>query len=501
MRKKFLLVLMILSIVGANIFAGGSSAPSQGDPKELRIMIRNIGMANTNDNIINRELEKRTGFKLDWVLGPSDGYAQVTNTIIASGDYPDAMEYQGTYPKGVLDLAEDGVIRPLDDLLRLYGSEFTPDIRPDWIWINHKDGKRYSIPCRYWNLGTNRAIVVRKDWMNKLGLQVPYNSEAFFNMLTTFAANAEKLVGPGKRIIPLGVASGMNFDTYFLDFLYSENEMITGWNWVDGKLVYMVNMPAYKNALQTYRKFYQAGLIEPEYPIVSSRDEYMNRIMGNQYFAFAWYSDAIDEAKNIQIAQIYNALPELRNNLELIPFFRDKNGGHRFAYQYHSTQQMVIFKKTPEEKAVNVMKLLNYMVSKNGSNLLELGIEGEHFTIDSSGKNIAKDLSAQEQAKLGIWNYEWCMKRTYLNKLSDYSMNWLTGEAGVAHSIMSPLSYGAAQLQYGSALTSLQNQYVLELVTKRDINFDTVFNEMVNTWNAQGGAQITKEMNDLYAGK
>jgi hypothetical protein len=67
--------------------------------------------------------------------------------------------------------------------------------------------------------------------------------------------------------------------------------------------------------------------------------------------------------------------------------------------------------------------------------------------------------------------------------------------------VLPPVAYGNAQTQYGAALTSLQTQYQLDLITKSDINFDTMFNEFVSRWNSSGGDQLTKEMNELYAGR
>ena len=64
MKKNFLLVVFLILLVLVPIFAGGSSATSRGDPTQLNIIIRNIGSAISDDNLINRELERRTGLKL-----------------------------------------------------------------------------------------------------------------------------------------------------------------------------------------------------------------------------------------------------------------------------------------------------------------------------------------------------------------------------------------------------------------------------------------------------
>ena len=492
--KRICLFLLILAIVSLPVFARGSSASSV-DATELRIMIRNIGMAPTNDNIIHQELERRTGFKLNFELKPSASYNAASNTVIASGDYPDAMEYWSTvYPTELQQFADDGVIRPVDDLIARYGSEFTPEVRPSNYWfVSNKDNKRYAIPMRYSSYGTSNAIILRKDWLDMLGLNMPKNSDEYFNVLTAFAQNAERLVGQNRRFAPHGTWNGAGC---FLSYIMSENSMIRGWNWVDGNLVHYANMPAYRNVLQTARRFYQAGLIEPEYPILLNRDDAMNRMAGNQYGAWDWYTTSFENES--LSTRLYDALPELKNNLAFIPYFADKTGTKRFI-QNTPRQQMLIFEKTPEEKAINLVKLFNYMISKEGAYLIELGLEGEHYTIDSSGNVIVPDLTPEMGARLGIWNYSFTMRRDNLPiAISDYLRDFMTTETSASYGIESPVPYGRAWQQYGIALNEMINQYETELITRRDINFDAAFNELTNTWYTSGGTQVTQEMNELY---
>jgi putative aldouronate transport system substrate-binding protein len=331
--KKICLFAGVCFFISAALYGagGGQSAVSGASGSEtLNIVIRNIGSAVSDDNDIIRELERRTGLKIHFELKPGDNYYQAITTIIASGDYPDAMEYNGgTFPVDLQNLADDKVIRPLDDLLAKHGPHFTPDVRPDYLWfVSVSDGKRYAIPDRVFDYGSNNAIVIRKDFMRKLGLSIPRNSDEFFNVLTAFEKNKDQLVGPGKRFIPLGASTVNNCWEYFMEFLKSENGIISGWNPVNGKIINEVNMPNYKNVIQTMRKFYQAGLMEPEYPIISTRNEYFKRAGELQYGAMCWWCDAVDRAISTTAAEVFDAAPVLEGNLEFIPYFNDKSGVH-----------------------------------------------------------------------------------------------------------------------------------------------------------------------------
>jgi hypothetical protein len=226
----------------------------------------------------------------------------------------------------------------------------------------------------------------------------------------------------------------------------------------------------------------------------------MNRIVGNQYGAWDWYLDSYDGETSPLALQFYTNLPELKGNLAFVPYFSGKDGKVRVT-QDVQRQQMVIFKKTTEAKAINLVKLFNYMVSKEGFYLTELGIEGQHYTING-GRIVLKDLSSDEKAKLGHWNYAWTMKRSYIPiAASQYINGLMHNEFGSSIGIIPPLAYDKAWQEYGTALNSLTSQYVADLIIQRNINFDAVFDEFVKTWNSSGGDKVTAEMNQLYGKK
>ena len=138
-----------------------------------------------------------------------------------------------------------------------------------------------------------------------------------------------------------------------------------------------------------------------------------------------------------------------------MPYFQDKNGSWRYVYSYHRNYQ-VIFTRTPEEKAVNIVKLFNFIISNEGSRLTELGIEGQHYSIDSSGEMIIKDMSADEQAKIGWRNYYLVMRRSLVPPDAPRNIrNFLLNELSFSHAIESPIQYGRIAIQYGSSLSSL----------------------------------------------
>jgi len=483
--------------------ASGTEEPTSADtskPIELQIVLRHLGFTKDNNNVIAQELNKRTNLKVDWVLKPAENYAQQCALLVASGSYPDAMEYWcSQYPNELQQMADDKVIRPVDDLLAKYGPEFTEEVRPKFTWfVSKTDGKRYGIPTRYNEMKNNNAFQIRSDWLKKLNLQVPDSSDQLFNVLSAFKKNSDLLVGKGNQLIPYG---GINpFTDGLRTLILSENGSTDAWNLVDGKIVYFVNMPGYKETLRTMRKFFQAGLVEPEYPMMN-REMYLDKWYKNIYGCWTTWVDNLNPATDVYIQIYTKAHPEAE--MALLYPFPDKSGTRRMTGGV-VTIQAVIFKKTSDEKAAALVKLWNYMVSKEGSDLVEMGIEGTNWKEDPTipGQAIfTPSTSTEEKAKLGYYSYNWAMKRFYFPRWNAP----LTRKSGLDYAkycVVPPVIATTPEaLKNGTVMSDIIRTSEVELICSKDINFDAAFDAYVAKWNSSGGKKWTEEMNAEYQAK
>lgn len=127
------------------------------------------------DNLRTRFFTEVTGLtqKVEWSATSGDAFTQKANMMIATGDIPDYMEVG--YDQ-YMELVESGLLADLtdyiDDLhpdaLAAYESSDYADI--DALTVN---GKVYGIP-KHNGLGDSAPLLwVRKDWMDKLGLEEP----------------------------------------------------------------------------------------------------------------------------------------------------------------------------------------------------------------------------------------------------------------------------------------------------------------------------------------
>lgn len=465
---------------------------------EIWIVSRNIGVSSENDNIIFNELEKRTGLKLKWDLKSSEQYPQQCQTIIAGGNYPDLMEFWcSSYPNDLQELADDGLLLPLDDLLAEYGQEILA-ARPDESgWFRSKtDGKTYAVPCRFQKARTNDIMLIRKDWLDNLGLEVPTNVDELKKTLQAFQDNSELLTGKKDVKLVHGTFNTGTWETMEMGIfgvIASQYGFVRDWNVVGDDVTYFVNMPGYRDTLKAIRDIYQAGLMETEYSMMN-RDQFVEKQVQNIYGTFDWYLSHIDPVTGPLIAPYMSAVPEA----ELVPIypFEDENGVRRLRGNTMA-QQAVIFADSAD-KAPDIIKLLNYMISEDGWYLLEMGLEGQHWKRNEDGSITVFNLTQEQKIEMGYWQYDWLCKRDQVNPATPKKVLEYVDEYSKITLEPPVIAVTDTSLEMGSTLADLVKKSETQLICNPSIDFDKEFDSYVAQWNDYGGAQWTIEMNDEY---
>ncbi|HML45130.1 MAG TPA: extracellular solute-binding protein [Clostridia bacterium] len=493
---KRLLVLSLALALILSVFSIPASAEDTGSNK-LHFISRNIGSAIDSNNLTFQAIEEATGLDIEWELKPGENYAQLCQIIIASGDYPDAMEFHSLlYPNDLQMLADDGVILPVNDLVEQFGQNILPE-RPDYTWFTSTtDGLRYAIPCRVTEFMQNDYLAIRKDWLDQLGLAIPGNSEEYIAALQAFADNKDALVGADKPLIPMGAWSGTR--NLLMSYFSSEQGFVRNWNDVDGHVVYYVNMPGYKASLETFRKMYQMGLVESEFPLMN-RENFFEKFFANTYGSFLWYLDNSDPRLSAWMVQYLAAVPEA--DLESIYPFPDANGKSRIHAGTVGGPQVIVFDGA--ENPANAVKLMNYLISDEGVDLVQMGIKGKHWD-EKDGQVEVFPLSAEQKVELGYKSYYLISMKGYLQPIRAYDPKVLRFGEGMKAASVPQIVVGATPtyIDKGSVLSDIINKYETELIVSTDVDFDATFDKYVAEWNSAGGQTWTGEMDALYqAGK
>lgn len=488
MMKKLTLVFVMACILAVACIGEAQSNP---DWPTIRIIARKLGEGDP-DNLILPLLEQaiECNIEVDW-RAPSD-YAQQCQVILASGDYPDMMEVWWSNPPGDFDdFVYSDSIMALDDLVEEYGQDILK-VRPEETWWRYaEDGKIYAIPARYAEMA-DETFLIRQDWLDNLGLNMPQTLDELEEVIKQFTIADPD--GNGKDdTFGIGMAVGYETDKFWLGaYGVARNQ----WNIRDdGTLVWWGVMPEAFEATMRLRNLYQAGYIEPEYPLMQ-RSEMIASMCQNKYGVQWWQPTQMTLATSDYWSEFTNSVPQAR--IAVLPPMTVENveePTYPGVPVLQFINQIVFSSSEHPEKCV---QLLNYLTTQEGSDLVAFGIEGQHWD-DIDGQVVMREMTTEEYKKSGAGLYAWlCRPGFYLRNTDPLAMEAI--ETYNPYIVRNPMPYSTEiEIKKGISLkTDLTNSIFTKLIIEKDIDPKAVWEEYVEKWNATGGREMTEQVNEEY---
>jgi ABC-type sugar transport system, periplasmic component len=339
-----------------------------------------------NDTVSMKELEKKTGVKVD-VRHPTVGQeSQAFNLMLASGDMPDLVQERAGaiyYPGGGDQAIADGVYLELTDLINKYAPNYKR-------WMQSNDlVKKLTITDtgKRWGMFTITptaepawtGYVVRKDWLDELGLGLPVTLDDWYTVLKAFK---KKGVESPLLVYNTGVpAYGQIVSAFGICADGSPNNPTGGFYQAGGKVAYGPVQAAYKDYLTLMNKWFKEGLLDPDF---------MGRTDAGFYATVPAYLAATGKAG--MFPQVWgrsaNAFVVMGNVKDNPKFFlapvaspkKTKDQKIHFNYpSYQVTQAIAITKNCKDPVAA--IKWIDQLYTTEGSNIVNYGVEGDTFVM------------------------------------------------------------------------------------------------------------------------
>ncbi len=234
---------------------------------ELRIPVYDRGEPNqkpVTNNYWTQYVQKNFGdkhnIKVTYVSIPRKEEISRFNQLMAgsTAKRPDII-FNYDYPS-IVSFADKGAFQELDvEMIKKYAPTFYEHTK-HLDKYTEIDGKRYLLAAKR-PVTYNWVTVIRKDWLDKCGLQVPTNDEEYLNMLRAFRDN--KCGGEGT--IPLAKhLANANYGNYkYRQFPLPEEENAM---YSDITVCSLTWGPT-KEQLKYDNMLYNEGLISPEWYI------------------------------------------------------------------------------------------------------------------------------------------------------------------------------------------------------------------------------------------
>jgi putative aldouronate transport system substrate-binding protein len=374
--------------------------PAKAEPVNLEIW---VGAAVSeagpppDDWVVYDIVRDKLGINLKVVMLPTsqtDADAKV-NAAAAANSLPDLVQVNR---EPWYRLVQNDLVAPVDDMLPMMPNRtkilYTDEIRNKLVTLNDK---MYGLP-QPGALPRTDALVIRQDWLTKLGLEMPKTLE---DVMTVAKAFTEKDPdGNGKK------------DTYgFCGYIESEGlgalpglgkrfEWVLGayglngaWNLTSADNFQMnVRNPNFMKAMEYVKSLLDAGVVDPDWPTLK-KDEFRARwkqgkcgILNENFAALSTKANYADFDKNFPDGEWV-----------VMPPPTGPDGKSSEGLDMANARIYAVSQKAKEAgKTEAIAKLLEWMSSDEGYYLLGFGQEGVNYKKDDKGFVTTKDLPPEQ---------------------------------------------------------------------------------------------------------
>lgn len=411
------------------------------------------------------------------------------NLLITGGEYPDC--FLKLPDLDWASLGADGIVIPLEDLIREYAPNLTAllDERDGWDDLAEADGHIYVLSSvgKPGSAVGSSVLYYNKVWMDNLGLKEPTNMDELYTLLKAFKENDANGNGDPNDEIPLHLNmshSWKNMQAYMTDGLhwYKTYMALMEDGEYSGKMVYYPRTEEFKENLLKYLiQWYQEGLIDQ-----------------NMFTQTYEQSTSIGQTSNVY-GMFWNSLPKqaapeghIHEYYFLTPF---ENG----YFPVGSGFQKGGFAITDKcEHPEILVAWVDQLYSEEGGRLATLGVEGVSYELNDDGTYSAIDSNLKLSGNCAAPGY---FPDLYYNKKKDadiqyqnYELYVKPAEVGVTLPIINNTEEETQRISdLESNITAYMENYVAELIVG-EISLDDTWEDFQNTLLEMG----VEELESLY---
>lgn len=332
------------------------------------------------------------------------------NLLIAGGDLPDLMYWTpGNYSGGAAKAIKDGVIEPLNDYIEEYAPDLNAVLESNDVWRKSNltsGGQIIGAPFIRGEdfLCTSAGLIIRQDWLDDLGLEVPHTPDELYDVLKAF--KEEK-----GAAIPMTITNTWMKHLVNQGMISSAFDLVrVSWYQIDGEIHLGYAEEQYKDVLVFLNKLYNDGLLDPNY--MTNGEDTCRSNMANGI------SGVTVGASGGMIGNILSAVEETDTTFNLTGFgpLVAKEGDIPYSGQFDNAVKGPALTMTSQcENKEAAIKFMNYGYTEEGSLLLNFGIEGESYTMVDGYPTYTEVITNNSNG--------WTMQQA----LAQYTMSWNDG--------------------------------------------------------------------------
>jgi putative aldouronate transport system substrate-binding protein len=511
-KKGFaaLTALLLAAVVVSGAFAKGQGEKAAGP---MRITWAGLALQTKGGQIypkveesITQELNKALGIELVPVKSDTLNNQQMT-LLFASGEFPDQVLASRD---NMIKWTDQGLFRKVPDaMIKAQAPTYYADYLNGIIGAYSKQLPSWDAKTSSW-IGLANGIkeleavmVVRTDWLRKVGAKMPTTTAEYEQVVKLFTENDPD--GNGKKDT-YGLGTGTGYWTINLNFLLASfgyetpNAPVLG---KDGKVTFQNITEGYKDFLKYISGLYGKGYMYPDITLpdrVSVGTLFTDGIIGTIADTWTWVLPKYRQGSWFDMTFEKNPKAEFEYVPQLAaPGYTPTWEERAAIWMYHC-----IGKDVKDAKLAKILQVIDIQLKdKYYHNLVWSGIEGKNFKFDAQGMRqfIGDYVNVEKQGELGSKYY-----------LTNIKYGWMLGASfGKAAETQAALESSwksvqpvlgfewvlDSQKKVGADVGRVFEEYTWKAITGK-ANFTSDWDAYVKNWLSGGGQQMIDEANKKY---
>lgn len=378
---------------------GGLTLPLVDKPTTITWMV--VSENPVNDKLVAKEIEKRTGIKVEFQNYSTATYQDKLRLVVASGKLPDI--FHGLKPAELKKIGKEKAVVAINDYV-----DMLPNFKKLYVdenpWVANSFGDEnnnlFAWPIYNMNRDVNHGMMYRKDIFEKNNIPEWTNTDEFYAALKKLKEvypNSYPLASKTKEVIFRDLSYGWGLGGASFPAYFSESEKT--WKFAGVQ-------PEFKEMLDFLKKLYNEGLLDPEF-LTDTADSWTAKMTTDKSFVTWDWIGRLDLFHN----QVSSQNPEynLSYGYPIGP-----TGNVRTLPKIDASWGITVSNNENKEAA---LKLLDYLTSPSGAELITLGVEGVNYNLDANGKPVYPELTDVPLVDIKVLEdrYGMWVEGTYLN--------------------------------------------------------------------------------------
>ncbi|MDF2958576.1 MAG: transporter substrate-binding protein [Paenibacillus sp.] len=448
-----------------------------------------------DDNIIIKELESKLNLDLDIQWVPFSQIGERLNVAMASGDVPDLINMP---PNEYVKWKEEGAFLEVSQYVKDAPNLNSKINKDKWEFFD-KGGKFYGFPMT--DPYHKEDLLIRKDWLDAAGLKIPVTMDEMSQTLKKLVdsdpdKNGTKdtygftvdLVSQNDKYVSTGIREAWIFGAF---------GVANSWKNNNGQLTPAFLQPEMKPFLQWMKQQYDNGVLYQDFANAPGTQKVNDYRAGKSALAMV--------NQRLKLSSVDPGLKQVQSQAETLFIDSPKGPDGKTGYRIEKpilTMFAIPASLKNQSKIKAAVKLLDYMASDEGYELIKYGIKEKHYSIDSSGAWKELPLAIDDRiGDLAIFFFH--PDDQYLNIFKTVpAEESKTVRTLIDKALKEPLVNPAwgieseAETQYGIELNAIVRDTYAKIITgKEPVEY---LEKQQNAWKANGGNEVIKEINELY---